>query len=114
MDIDMTDDLDAVAHEMDTVALLVGSIDSTATARVADVAPGLYGMLRRWAAKIERVSGAALSFEAPGEEFSVALTSEEADHLRARAAAHGVTPEGELLALVDAAIQRHRATGGRP
>lgn len=109
MDISTIED---IAHEMDTVALLVGSIDSTATARVADVAPGLYGMLRRWAATIERVSGSAYGIDAPSEEYSVLLTREEADHLRARAAAHGVTPEGELLALVDAAIQRHRGAEG--
>ena len=50
----------------------------------------------------------------PNEVFVVELTREEAALLRARAAAHGVSVEDETITLVEGAIQRHRATGGRP
>ncbi|NCA72320.1 MAG: hypothetical protein EOM91_20070 [Sphingobacteriia bacterium] len=110
----MTNELDAIAHEIGAVGLLIGSVDLGACAGVADVAPGLHAMMRRWALTIERVSSSVGGCETETEEVSVELTREEAALLRARAAAHGVSVEVELLGLVDGAIQRHRATGGRP
>lgn len=56
MGIDMTDVLEAVAHEMDAVARLIESIDLSATTRVADLSPGLSEMIRRWAATVERAA----------------------------------------------------------
>lgn len=54
------------------------------------------------------------SIDSAGEVFTVTLASSEADALRARAAAHDVTPESEILALVEAAIQRQQGNGWKP
>lgn len=44
------------------------------------------------------------------EVFVVRLAPDEAAALRSRAAAHGVSVEDEILALVEGAIQRTRVT----
>lgn len=118
MDIDQIDELNAVAAEMDAVASLLGSA-SESRYGFGDAARGLHVLIHRWTDTIERATAGATETGTaeptdPRDTFTVALLPHEADALRARAAAHGVSAECELLALVDAAIQRHRAAeGGR-
>ncbi len=54
------------------------------------------------------------AIDSAGEVFTVTLATSEAEALRARAAAHAVTPEAEIIALVDAAIQRQQVPGRKP
>ena len=106
---DSIDTLDSIAREMDAVTLLIGSSADSPCYGVADLAPGLHALMRRWTDAIDAVTASATG--AATEVFAVELTSSEADALRARAAAHAVTPEAEILLLVDAAIQRQQLNG---
>lgn len=54
-------------------------------------------------------AGALEWFTERRDSFCVALSPDQAAALRARAAAHGVTPEVEIVALIESAIQRQAA-----
>lgn len=94
------DTLDSITLEMDAVALLIGS----AAPCYEDLAPGLHALLRRWTTSLARIATSAPG--AAGEVFTVNLTCDEAAALQARAVFEARTPEEQIRALVDSAIQR--------
>lgn len=101
--------LDRLALEMGAAALLIDAAGAAETLALADLAPGLHATLRRWVDTIEAVSASARATDEQTEILAVELTPDEAASLRARAAAHGVTPEVEVAALIESAIQRQAA-----
>lgn len=106
----LVDTLDSVAREMDAVTLLIGSAADSPCYGVADLAPGLHAIMRRWTDTLDSIAASAGDSETFDlETFVVSLTPAEGAAVRARAAAHAVTPETEILVMLDAAIRRHQA-----